>query len=59
MKNVKSFEYRIGWGGEDKSTNEVNSFLRRLNEKGITDVEINITSTGHGVMYTLIWEEAK
>ena len=33
MKNVKSFEFRIGFGGEDKTTDKVNSFIWQLNEK--------------------------
>ena len=57
MKQIKSFEYRVGWGSEDSITEVVNKYIVDLSKKGLRDIEVNITSTGKGVMYTLIWNE--
>lgn len=57
MKKIKSYEYRVGWGSEDKITEEVNKKLAKLSKNGIKDVDVNITGTGKGVMYTIIWDE--
>lgn len=57
MKKIKSYEFRAGWGSEDETTEEVNKKLAKLSQKGIKDVELNITGTGKGVMYTIIWDE--
>ncbi len=57
MKIIKSFEHRTGWGGVDQTTDKVNQYIARLSEKGINDVEIDIETTGKGVMYSLIWNE--
>lgn len=56
INNVKSFEYRADLlGGIDKITSEVNNFIQNLRKKGTTEIEINITATGRGIVYTLIW----
>lgn len=57
MKKIKSYEYRIGWGGVDDTVKEVNNKLEELAKKGIEDVEVDITTTGKGVIYTLVWKE--
>ena len=56
VNNVKSFEYRTDLlGGVDKITSEVNNFIQNLKKKGTTEIELNITTTGRGIVYTLIW----
>ena len=56
INNVKSFEYRADLlGGVDKITGEVNNFIQNLKKKGTTEIEIDITTTGRGIIYTLIW----
>ena len=56
VNNVKSFEYRTDLlGGIDKITSEVNNFIQNLKKKGTTEIELNITTTGRGIIYTLIW----
>ena len=56
VNNVKSFEYRTDLlGGIDKITSEVNNFIQNLKKKGTTEIEIDITTTGRGIIYTLIW----
>ena len=56
INNVKSFEYRADLlGGIDKITSEVNNFIQNLRKKGTTEIELDITTTGRGVIYTLIW----
>lgn len=56
INNVKSFEYRADLlGGVDKITSEVNNFIQNLRKKGTTEIEIDITATGRGIVYTLIW----
>ena len=56
VNNVKSFEYRTDLlGGVDKTTSEVNNFIQNLKKKGTTEIELNITTTGRGIVYTLIW----
>lgn len=56
VNNVKSFEYRTDLlGGIDKITSEVNNFIQNLRKKGATEIEIDITTTGRGIIYTLIW----
>lgn len=56
VNNVKSFEYRIDLLGDvDKTTGEVNNFIQNLKEKGITEITLDITTTGKGIIYTLIW----
>ena len=56
VNNVKSFEYRTDLlGGIDKITSEVNNFIQSLKKKGTTEIEIDITATGRGIVYTLIW----
>lgn len=57
MKKIKSYEYRVGWDSEDEITEEVNKKLAKLSKNGIKDVDVNITGTGKGVMYTIIWDE--
>ena len=57
VNNVKSFEYRTDLlGGIDKITSEVNNFIQNLKKKGTTEIEIDITTTGRGIIYTLIWQ---
>lgn len=56
VNNVKSFEYRTDLlGGVDKITSEVNNFIQNLKKKGTTEIELDITTTGRGIVYTLIW----
>lgn len=56
VNNVKSFEYRIDLLDDiDKTTGEVNKFIQNLKEKGITEITLDITTTGKGIIYTLIW----
>lgn len=56
INNVKSFEYRADLlGGVDKITSEVNNFIQSLRKKGTTEIELDITTTGRGIIYTLIW----
>lgn len=56
VNNIKSFEYRTDLlGGVDKITGEVNNFIQNLKKKGATEIEIDITATGRGIIYTLIW----
>lgn len=56
INNVKSFEYRADLlGGIDKITSEVNNFIQSLRKKGTTEIELDITTTGRGIIYTLIW----
>lgn len=56
VNNVKSFEYRTDLlGGIDKITIEVNNFIQNLKKKGTTEIELDITTTGRGIVYTLIW----
>ena len=56
INNVKSFEYRADLlGGIDKITSEVNNFIQNLRKKGTTEIELDITTTGKGIVYTLIW----
>lgn len=56
VNNVKSFEYRTDLlGGVDKTTSEVNNFIQNLKKKGTTEIELDITTTGRGIVYTLIW----
>lgn len=56
VNNIKSFEYRTDLlGGIDKITSEVNNFIQSLKKKGTTEIELNITTTGRGIIYTLIW----
>ena len=56
VNNIKSFEYRTDLlGGIDKKTSEVNNFIQNLKKKGTTEIEIDITATGRGIVYTLIW----
>lgn len=56
VNNVKSFEYRTDLlGGVDKTTSEVNNFIQNLKKKGTTEIELDITTTGRGIIYTLIW----
>lgn len=56
VNNVKSFEYRTDLlGGVDKITSEVNNFIQNLKKKGTTEIELDITTTGRGIIYTLIW----
>ena len=56
INNVKSFEYRADLlGGIDKITSEVNNFIQNLRKKGTTEIELDTTTTGRGVIYTLIW----
>ena len=57
MKQIKSFEFRMGWGGVNETIDKVNHEIKRLNDNGIGEIDINITCTGKGVMYTLIWEK--
>ena len=57
MKQIKSFEHRLGWGSVNDTTTEVNNFIMELHQKGIENMEIQVTPTGHGVMYTVIYEE--
>ena len=56
INNVKSFEYRADLlGGIDKITSEVNNFIQSLRKKGTTEIDLDITTTGRGIIYTLIW----
>lgn len=56
VNNIKSFEYRTDLlGGIDKITSEVNNFIQNLKKKGTTEIEIDITATDRGIVYTLIW----
>ena len=56
INTVKSFEYRADLlGGIDKITSEVNNFIQNLRKKGTTEIELDITTTGRGIIYTLIW----
>lgn len=56
INNVKSFEYRADLlGGVDKITSEVNNFIQNLRKKGTAEIELDITTTGRGIIYTLIW----
>lgn len=56
VNNVKSFEYRTDLlGGIDKIASEVNNFIQNLKKKGTTEIELDITTTGRGIVYTLIW----
>ncbi|MEF2664957.1 MAG: hypothetical protein U0M91_04950 [Lachnospira eligens] len=56
VNNIKSFEYRVDLlGGIDKTTGEVNNFIQNLKEKGTTEITLDITTTGKGIVYTLIW----
>ena len=58
MKRIKSFEFRCDYGNvKEQCTNEINDLIKGLNDNGIKDVDINLTSTGKGVMYSLIWDE--
>ena len=57
VKQIKSFEHRSGWGAVNDTVTAVNNFTAELNQKGIENVEIQITSTGHGIVYTVIYEE--
>lgn len=57
MKKIKSFEHRIGWGRVEETTDEINQYISQLSNKNINDVEINIQTTGKGVIYSLIWNE--
>lgn len=41
--------------GIDKITSEVNNFIQNLKKKGTTEIEIDITATDRGIVYTLIW----
>ena len=56
VNNVKSFEYRTDLlGGIDKITSEVNNFIQNLKKKGTAEIKLDITTTGRGIIYTLIW----
>lgn len=56
VNNIKSFEYRTDLlGGVDKITGEVNNFIQNLKKKGATEIKLDITTTGRGIIYTLIW----
>lgn len=56
VNNVKSFEYRTdSLGGIDKITSEVNNFIQNLKKKGTTEIELDITTTDRGIVYTVIW----
>ena len=57
MKKIEAFEFRMGWGSEKETTKKVNARLAELAQEGKIDVEIIVTSTGKGVVYTLIWKE--
>lgn len=57
MKKINAFEHRIGWGGIEVTVEEVNDYIEKLNSNGIKDVEILPTTTGKGVVYTLIWDD--
>lgn len=41
--------------GEEKRTGKVNNFIQNLKEKGTTEITLDITTTGKGIVYTLIW----
>ena len=56
VNNVKSFEYKTdSLGGIDKITSEVNNFIQNLKKKGTTEIELDITTTDRGIVYTVIW----
>lgn len=57
MKKIESYEFRCGWGSENETTQKVNEKLAELANNKITNVDVNITGTGKGVMYTLVWNE--
>lgn len=54
MKQIKSFEWRQLDDSLEKVTAEVNSEIRKLSQQ--SDVDIRITPTGNGLVYTLIYE---
>lgn len=57
MKQIKAFELITGLHHDYDITREVNNEIHKLNEKGINAIDLNITSTGEGVIYTLIWNQ--
>lgn len=56
-KKVKTFEYRIGWGGPELVDKEVNKYLKSLYDSGIHNFDIKIIGTGKGVVFVIIFEE--
>lgn len=56
MKRIEAFEFRIGWGSEKETTDKVNNKLEELSNMGIENITVNVTCTGKGVMYTLIYD---
>lgn len=56
MKQVKSFEHVSGWGGVDETITKVNEYIVSLYDAGITDINIVITPSSRGTMYSVIYE---
>lgn len=55
MKQVKAFCFsQEGFGNPSSTAKEVNEALEDLHKSSIDDVDIRITSTGRGLVYTLI-----
>lgn len=57
MKQIKAFELITGLHHDYDITRAINNEIQKLNEKGINTIDLNITSTGEGVIYTLIWNQ--
>lgn len=57
MKRIKIFEFRACYTHIDKFTQNINDFLQELHQKGKLSIEIIVTTTDKGAVYTLIWEE--
>jgi len=57
MVKVHIISFIQGEDAEREVSNKINTCLEELSHKGIYDVDIQITSTGKGVVYTLTWFE--
>lgn len=56
MKKIDSFEYRVGWESVKSVVHEVNSRIVELHNTGVENIDVNVTSSGKGVVYTLIYD---
>ena len=56
MKKIQAFEYTAGWGSIKDTIEKVNNRIEDLEESG-KEVEVIVTGTGKGVIYTLIWND--
>lgn len=57
MMKIKSFEHLSAWGSVNDTVEEVNNEIQILHNRGAEFIELDIASTGKGIIYTLIWYE--